>query len=276
MNHVIRHLMVISALSGALALDAQTPATQATAPEAPAAASPAAPTLTADEIVNKYVDAVGGRDAISKVKSLSMEMSMLIMGSEAPSTVVVLDGVGYKMETEFNGTKMVQCYTDKGGWNVNPMAGAADPTPMPDDMYKAGKEQIYVGGALFDYAARGSKIELAGNDADTYKVKVTTKDGMESSYIIDAKTYLIKSVLGKTKMQGQDVESTTTLSDYRKTDAGYVIPYALNIDFGGQFSLSIAVKKIELNKTIDPAIFQMPKPAAPAAAQPSGAPGAAN
>jgi hypothetical protein len=36
------------------------------------------------------------------------------------------------------------------------------------------------------------------------------------------------------------------------------------VDFGGQFQITIAVKKVEVNKTIDPAIFDMPA-AAPAA-----------
>jgi hypothetical protein len=60
-------------------------------------------------------------------------------------------------------------------------------------------------------------------------------------------------------MQDQDVTVTTAFSDYRKTDLGMMIPYAIGIDFGGQFQLTIAVKKVELNKTIDPAIFAMPK-----------------
>jgi hypothetical protein len=90
-------------------------------------------------------------------------------------------------------------------------------------------------------------------------------------YVIDSATYLVKSQTTKGKMQGQDVEITTSFSDYRKTDTGYLLPYAIDLDFGGQFQLNIAVKKIELNKTIDPAVFEMPKPApAPAApAQPA-------
>jgi hypothetical protein len=60
-------------------------------------------------------------------------------------------------------------------------------------------------------------------------------------------------------MQDQDVDITTKLSDYRKTDLGITIPYAIDVNLGGQFAITIAVKKVELNKTIDPAIFAMPK-----------------
>ena len=265
--------MVISALASALVLSAQDPATQAPATPTPAAQTPAAsPAPTADEIVARHIDAVGGKDVISKVKSISMEMSMQVMGNEAPSNAVLLDGVGYRMETNFNGTRIVQVYTDKGGWNVNPMAGAPDPAPMPDDQYIYGKGQIYAGGPLYDYAARGSKVELVSSDADNYKIKLTTKENVQSVFTIDAKTYLIKTVAAKTKMQGQDVDSVTTLSDYRKTEVGYIVPYAIAIDLGG-FSLSVAVKKVELNSPVDPAVFEMPKPAAPATDHPAPTPG---
>jgi hypothetical protein len=172
---------------------------------------------------------------------------------------MLVDGVGYKNETDVNGTKIVQCYTDKGGWIINPMAGSATATAMPDDVYNAGKGQIRVGGALYDYAAKGSKIELLGKEGTAYKIKLTSKENVESTYLIDSTSYFVTTVMSKGKMQDQDVAITTKLSDYRKTELGYVIPYAIDVDLGGQFELTIAVKKVELNKTIDPAVFAMPK-----------------
>jgi hypothetical protein len=63
-------------------------------------------------------------------------------------------------------------------------------------------------------------------------------------------------------MHDQDVEITTPYADYRKTETGYLLPSSIEVDYGGQVSLSIAVKSIDLNKAIDPAIFEMPKPEA--------------
>jgi hypothetical protein len=258
MKDFIRGMVVFSALAGAISLSAQT-ANPSAQSDTSGAQTASLTTPTADEIVQNYVSAIGGKEAISKVKSISMESSAQIMGNDAPSTTAILDGVGYKSETDFNGNKIVSCYTDKGGWSINPMTGVSDPAPMPDDQYKMGKAQIYVGGALYGYAAKGSKVELLGKDANTYKIKLTSKDNVDFVYVIDAATWLVKSINAKGKMQDQDVDITTSFSDYRKTDVGYLVPYSIDVDFGGQFQLSIAVKKVELNKTIDPAIFAMPK-----------------
>jgi hypothetical protein len=255
MKNFIQSMLIVAALAGAVSLSAQT---AGSAPKVDTAQK-AEVLPTADEIVAKYVAAIGGKDAIGKVKSVSIENTATMMGGENPSTTTIVDGVGYKNETDFNGTKIVQCYTDKGGWSINPYAGAATATPMPDDVYNGGKSQIFVGGALYDYAARGGKVELLGKDGGAYKIKLTTKENVEAVYFIDATTYLITTVTSKGKMQDQDVDITTRFSDYRKTDLGYTIPYAIDLDFGGQFELTIAVKKVELNKTIDPAIFAMPK-----------------
>ena len=244
---IIQGMAVIAFLAGSVALQAQTPAPAESAP-------------TADEIVTKHIEAIGGKAAIGQVKSMTIESSTSVMGNEAPTVTTVVDGVGYKNETDFNGTKIVQCYNDKGGWMVNPMAGASDPTPMPEDQYNLGKGQIYVGGPLYDYAAKGSKVELMGKEGTAYKIKLTSKENTETTFLIDSTSYMITTVLAKGKMQDQDVDITSKFSDYRKTEVGLMVPYAIDIDLG-QFQLSVAVKKVELNKTIDPATFELPKPA---------------
>jgi hypothetical protein len=253
MKKFILGILAFTALAGAASVQIQ-----AQAPAATPAAVPA-PALTADQVVGKNLDAVGGKDAISKIKSISTEATMQVMGNEAPSKTVVMDGVGLKSESEFNGMKIISVYTEKGGWMQNPMAGATDPTPMPDDQYNAGKGGIYVGGMLYDYAAKGSTIALASSDDKTYTIKLTTKEKQEYTYVIDAKTFLVSSMATTAQMQGQPVELTTSYSDYKKTDAGFMVPYSMGMDFGGQFQLSMTVNKVEVNKTIDPAIFAMPK-----------------
>lgn len=237
MRRIFRGIVVFSAFVGAVSLSAQ----------------------TADEIMARHQAAVGGKDVIGQVKSISMEITTQTPGGEMPGTVVTLDGVASRSESDFNGVKIVQCYTAKGGWLMNPLAGVLNPTPMPDDQYQAGKNQIYVAGDMHDYAANGAKVELLGKDPATYTVKLTTKDNVETTYVFDASTYLIKSVTHKNVIQDQDMKVTASLSDYRKTDIGLMVPYAMNVDIGGQYSLSITVNKVEVNKVVDPAICAMPK-----------------
>ncbi len=121
MQKFIRGMVLFFALAGTVSIIAQAP--QPATPQAPAQvaapAAAAAPSLTADEVVAKYMEAIGGKEAIGQVKSISMETVAQIMGNDAPGTTVVVDGVGYRNETLFNDTEIIQVYTPKGGWQVN-------------------------------------------------------------------------------------------------------------------------------------------------------------
>lgn len=214
-----------------------------------------------DDVINKYIDAIGGKDVLSKVNSIYEETTMQVMGNEAPNNITILNGKGYRNETDFNGQKIVTCISDKGGWMVNPMSGATDPTPMPVDQLKGYKEQLYIGGPLYNYAANGYKAELVGQEkvgnVNAYKIKLTSKDSVETFFYIDPTTYYLIKETRHGNAMGQDVEITVTMSNYKKTDIGFSLPNSIDMDFG-QFQMSTTVKKIEVNKPVDPKIFDMP------------------
>ena len=113
---------------------------------------------TADEIIGKHIQAIGGKDKISQVKTLYLEGAMQVMGNEAPTTTYVINGKALKNEVNFNGSKIIQVVTDKSGWAVNPMQGQTEPTTLPDDQLKAAQAELDLGGQLFNYAAKGNKV----------------------------------------------------------------------------------------------------------------------
>src|SRR5438874_11896854 len=108
---------------------------------------------TVEEIIAKHIDAIGGKEKLSTITSVRMENTVQVMGSEGPSTTVILNGKGVRSESEVNGQKIVQVYTDKGGSAINPFVGGEDAQAMADDEYRSGAEQLSVE-AVFACEAR--------------------------------------------------------------------------------------------------------------------------
>jgi len=211
---------------------------------------------TVDEIVAKHTEALGGKDKISQVKSVYIETAVEVMGNSTTSIESMVQGKGFRSETDFNGSKLVNVYTDKGGWTINPFMGSSDPQAIPEEGYKPFKDVIFFGGSLVDYANKGNKVELVGKEGNDFKLKVTN-GATVTTYFVDGKTYLINKSVLNGDMGGQPIEITTTYSDYKKTDFGIVVPYARAADYG-QFQLAYKIGKVEVNKEIDPKIFDMP------------------
>ena len=221
----------------------------------------AAKAQTADDIIAKHNDAIGGKEKLSQLTSVSIENTTEIMGNEASSKAIILNGKGYKNMMDFNGQQIVQVVTDKGGWAINPFAGSTSATEITPEQYKSSEDEIYVD-PLFNYAEHGAKVELTGQekvgDINAYKIKYTNKDGAITTFYIDPATNYIIQELRTGEMQGQSVDITVSYSNYKKTDFGLVIPYTTGIDMG-QFNMKTTTTKVEINKAVDPSIFDMPK-----------------
>jgi hypothetical protein len=206
---------------------------------------------TVDEIVNKHIEALGGKEKLNGMKSISIEADLEIAGNQASSVTTILYGKGSYSSVDFGGQKIISSITtDKGGWSINPLAGQVTAEPLPDDQLNAGKAQLYPGSPLVDYATKGNKVELAGqedvNGVKAYKMKVTSKDGANLTYFVDPATYYIVRAVTKLSINGQDVEQGVNFSDYKKTDYGFVAPYASARDLPNGMTINITVRKIEV------------------------------
>lgn len=217
---------------------------------------------SAEEIIAKHIDAIGGKEKLSGINSVKFTNTNLVMGNEAPATIMILNGKGFRSEAEVMGSKMIQVYTDKGGWMVNPMMGIADPQEMPAEMVKTGQSQIYVVPFL-NLAAQGSKAEFKGQEkvgaVNAYKITMTDKNGEETTLYFDPSTFYLVQAVRSAEMMGQKMEITTTFSDFKKTDYGWVVPQTTEINMGGQFAITSKVKNVEVNTPVDAAVFEMKK-----------------
>ncbi|HEY2727316.1 MAG TPA: hypothetical protein VGI61_09095 [Parafilimonas sp.] len=217
---------------------------------------------TADEIIAKHIDALGGKDKLSQINSVYIESTTSVMGNDGPTKTYIVNGKDYKNESDFTGQSFVTVVTDKDGWKINPYQGAADPTALSEDEFKGYSDEIYLPDPLVNYAADSAKVELAGQekvgDVNAYKIKYTNKYGLETDYYIDPATWYVIQTTATANAMGQEVIITTSLSNYQKIDFGIYMPYTIHLDIG-QFALDITVQKVEVNKDIDPKIFEMSK-----------------
>lgn len=219
---------------------------------------------TADEIIGKYLSAIGGKEQIAQISSVYMEGTLDAMGNQGLIKITHLNEKGYKQEIEVMGTSIIMCYTDSSGWQINPMTGNYSAENIPDDQYQASKDQIYIGGIFMtNYLERGYKVELleqeAVGDVNAYKVQVISPSNIESIYYIDPSTNYVIRVVQKGEMMGQPMEIIISFSNYQKAENGYAMPYTIEMNYGGQFFLTTNITKVEFNQPIDPAIFAKPQ-----------------
>jgi hypothetical protein len=133
--------------------------------------------------------------------------------------------------------------------------GQTTPTAMPAEQAKVGMGQLDPGGPLFNYTSKGNSVELVGKDPldgkDAFKLKLKSKDGVESFFWIDPTSYYLLKSSVKTNANGMDVETSLVFSNYKKTDYGFVAPTNTEISMGQGFTLNLTNKKLEINKEVD-------------------------
>ena len=224
----------------------------------------AASAQTVDELIEKNIQAKGGREKIKSVQTLRMTGSMDIgQGAKAPFVLEMKRPHKVRMEFTVQGMTGVQAYDGTAGWMVMPFMGKKDPEAMSADDLKGMDEQADFEGPLFDYKAKGNQVELLGKETvegtPAYKIKVTKKNGDISYIYLDADAYLEIKQEGKREFRGQQVEFESTQGDY-KTVEGLVFPFSLQTKpKGAPAGQAITVQKLEVNPSLDDTRCVIPK-----------------
>lgn len=214
---------------------------------------------TADDIINKHIAAMGGAEKLKALKSLHTEGVMEVRGMEIPLKLWIVNDKALRMEFQVMGSNNIQVVTKTGGWLQTPFQ-SPEPKEMDSSMVHAMQPQLNLPGALFDYKSRSKKITLEGKDTvngqQAYKLRITGANGPDVLVFVDAGTYYISRMQTRINIQGQDMDVTTSLSDYKKTDNGFVFPTITTQEPLGN---KISATKVEVNKPVDDTLFAMPK-----------------
>lgn len=209
---------------------------------------------TVDEVINKHVDALGGKENLNKIKNVVMEGSLNIQGTEIALTLTQVHNKLNRQDISAMGMHGFDMLTDKDGWSYMPFQGMQKPEPKTPDEVKESQSDLDVAGPLVDYAAKGHKVELLGKEdvdgTECYKIKASLASGKVVTFFIDPASYMIIRTTEKRKMNGQETDLQTDLSDYKSVE-GVKMPYSITQQFG-----TVLISSIKINQTVPDSVFK--------------------
>ena len=211
-------LLTLVALCGLLPAAAQEPQEEMTA-KAEKMMDGDGPSL--DEVLESHYEALGGTSAWEAVEAIRFAGTMSMgPGMEAPFKMTMKRPDQIRLEFTFQGMTGIQASDGETAWMVMPFMGKNDPEEMPADMAEQLKEQADIEGPLFDWADKGHQVELLGVEemegTEVYKIKLTRENGDVRYHYLDSEYFIPVKQEGKTKVQGQEMEIETSISDYKE------------------------------------------------------------
>jgi len=208
----------------------------------------------ADGILHKYIDAIGGIDKLTSIKTIKMTGSSQVQGMDIKYTQTMNLGTAMKVDYSVMGMTGYSVITTTEGWQFNPQTSKVE--SMTADQVKMAQPQLnMIGGDIFNYKTNGSKVEYLGKDsankAFCYKVKFTAKDGSVSTQFFDTQTYYLVHTESKVKVEEQEIDVVINYSDYKKLPEGIAMPMTVSSQQG-----DVTFTSIEINKPIADSVFK--------------------
>lgn len=209
--------------------------------------------LSAKEIIEKYITAIGGRDSLLNVKDLTTELQGTISGVDVKMTVYQKSPNKISKVINAGAVRQVILYD---GTNAVMQIGETKRT-LSDQALEALKYEA-MSNFLLNIDELKIKAEVLPKEIiegkDTYKIKLILPSGEYWTYFFDAETFLkIKSFKTIYSPQGSFTQ-TTYFSDYHFVD-GIKYPFGIKQTIGIQ-TLDFKITSIKLNAGLKDELFK--------------------
>src|SRR6202049_3472365 len=221
--------------------------------------------LTLDQIVQKHTDALGGADKLKAIQTVTITGTASLMGGQmgAPVTIKMKRPAFLRMDMHIQERTFVQCFDGDAGWPLNSFSGSNAPQPMSEEDTRSARDNAdFIEGSLVDYEAKGTSVELVGQEAvettPAYKLKVTKKGGTVEYLYLDAATFLPLKTTGRRKQMGQEVDYESMPSNYRAVH-GVMLPFTVRQKMNGRDAMEVSVINVDINTPLDDSVFRMPE-----------------
>lgn len=226
--------------------------------------------LTADQIIDNYFEAMGGKEAFRNLKGQKMTAQVDAQGMTIPLEMYMMADGRTITKFEVMGMSMSQdAFDGEVAWSTNFMTQEAEKSEAEDSENKKRSIGEYPS-PLLDYTDKGYSVELLEDavvdGVDCYKMKVTLKplllEGEEVEnvqyYYFDKETFAPLQVESE-MMEGPEKGNMaiTLLSDYQEVEGMY---FAFSMTFKTEDSDGqlIELDSIELNPEVTDEMFAFP------------------
>jgi len=220
-------------------------------------------TQTAEELVNKNIQAKGGMEKIKAIHSVRMTGTLNGGGGFSAAIGQENERPNLVRQTfSLQGMSAITAYDGSTGWQIQPFGGHKDPELMGEDDLRGLLRDADFDGPLVDYKEKGNTVEYLGHDIvdgdDALRLKVTQKNGDIIYYFLDPDTFLEIRREVQENIRGSIRESVSEMGSYKPV-AGVMYPYSLSQGSKENPAQSTTtIDKIEVNVPFEKADFALP------------------
>ena len=205
-----------------------------------------------NEILGKYINAIGGREAFSKINDMTAIMRGTAMGQTITLTVKKKAPNKLRQEVKAGGMEQIVIYDGEKGVMM-----VMDKKIEVKDKELEGLKIEASMDFLFDPQSFGATISYDGleqvNGKDAYKIKMVLPSGLRWYSYFDTESGLKVKETREIETKMGLGEQTITYDDFKEVD-GIKFPYKITQTFGGQ-AVDVVVSSIKLNKGLSDDIF---------------------